>query len=155
MFNPIHTEHNRSEVLEALEVSFGGKDSMHKVFLILTLMAFGPAVRSAELPPSALAEIDQLLVSLGSSDCRFHRNGKWYGASDAQAHLTKKYEYLRKKKLLESAEDFIAKGGTESSKSGQPYQVQCGNDDAVPSAVWLQATLRRLRSGTSPNAGPK
>ena len=128
---------------------------MHKAFLLLTSMAFCPAVHSAELPQSALREIDQLLEALGSSNCRFNRNGTWYTASDAQAHLTKKYEYLRKKKLLGSAEDFITGAGTESSRSGQPYQVQCGQEDAVPSAVWLQGALRRLRSGTSSKADRK
>ena len=118
-------------------------------------MSFWPAARSAELPQSAISEIDQLLGSLGSSNCRFYRNGKWYSSSDAQAHLTKKYEYLRKEKLLSSAEDFITGAGTESSRSGQPYKVQCGKEDSVPSAVWLQAALRRLRSGTSSIAGPK
>ena len=126
---------------------------MHKALLLLTLMSFWPAARSAELPQSAISEIDQLLGSLGSSNCRFFRNGTWYSAADAQAHLTKKYEYLRKKKLLGSAEDFITGAGTESSRSGQPYQVQCGQESAVPSAVWLQAALRRLRSDTSSNAG--
>jgi len=126
---------------------------MHKVLLLLTLMSFWPAARSAELPQSALWEIDQLLGALGSSNCRFNRNGTWYSALDAQAHLTKNYEYLRKKKLLGGAEDFITGAGTESSRSGQPYQVQCGKDEAVPSAVWLQATMRRLRSGNSSNAG--
>ena len=119
---------------------------MHKALLLLILMAIWPAARSAELPQSAQLEIDQLLGSLGRTNCRFYRNGKWYSASDAQAHLTKKYEYLRKKKLLGSSEDFITKAGTESSRSSQPYQVQCGKDDAVASAVWLQAELRRLRS---------
>ena len=128
---------------------------MNKVLLLLSLMAFWPAAHSAELPQAASREIDHLLGELGSSECRFKRNGTWYNASQAQAHLTKKYEYLRKKKLLGSAEDFITGAGTESSRSGQPYQVQCGKEDAVPSAVWLQATLRRLRSGTSPNAGTK
>jgi len=128
---------------------------MHKALLLLTLMAFWPAAHSAELSQSALSEIDRLLGALGSSNCRFNRNGTWYTASDAQAHLTKKYEYLRKKKLLGSAEDFITGAGTESSRSGQPYQVQCGQESAVPSAVWLQAALRRLRSDTSSNAGTK
>jgi len=129
--------------------------SMYKAMLLLTLMAFWPAAHAAELSQSALSEIDQLLAALGSSNCRFNRNGKWYGAADAQAHLRKKYEYLRKKKLLGSAEDFITGAGTESSRSGEPYQVQCGKDEAVSSAVWLQAALRRLRSDTSLNAGTK
>lgn len=129
--------------------------SMQKALLLLALMAFWPAARAAELPQSAVREIDQLLGALGSSGCRFYRNGSWYDAEDAQAHLTKKYKYLRKKKLIESAEDFIAKGGTESSKSGDPYQVQCGQEGAVQSAAWLQAALRRLRSGASSNGGTK
>jgi len=70
---------------------------MQKALLILTLLAFWPTARSAELAQSALSEIDHPLGSLGSSNCRFYRNGTWYNASDAQAHLTKKYEYLRKK----------------------------------------------------------
>ena len=70
---------------------------MHRVLLLLILMSFWPTARSAELPQSALSEIDHPLGSLGSSNCRFYRNGTWYTASDAQAHLTKKYEYLRKK----------------------------------------------------------
>lgn len=129
--------------------------SMHKVLVLLILMAFWPAARSAELPQSAVREIDELLTALGGSGCRFYRNGTWYSAPDAQAHLMKKYEYLRKKKLLGSPEDFIAKAGTESSKSGEPYQVQCGQEGAAPSAAWLQAALRCLRSGTAPDAGPK
>ena len=123
---------------------------MHKAVLLLALMAVWPAARAAELPQSVMQEIEQLLGALGSSGCRFYRNGSWYGAADAQANLTKKYEYLRKKKLIEKAEDFIAKGGTESSKSGKPYQVQCGQEGAVESAAWLQAALRRLRDGASP-----
>lgn len=124
--------------------------SMQKALLLLALMAFLPAARAADLPPSAVREIDQLLGALGSSGCRFYRNSSWYDAADAQAHLAKKYEYLRKKKLIESAEDFVVKGGSESSKSGEPYQVQCGQEGAVQSAAWLQDALRRLRNGDSP-----
>ena len=42
-------------------------------------------------------------------------------------------------------------GGTKSSRSGEPYQVQCGNERPVPSSEWLGAVLHRLRS--SPSAG--
>ena len=123
---------------------------MYKAVLLLVMIACWPGARAAELPQSAAREIEQLLSTLGSSGCRFYRNGSWYDAGDAQAHLTKKYEYLRKKKLIESADDFIAKGGTESSKSGKPYQVQCGQEGAVQSAAWLQDALRRLRDRDSP-----
>lgn len=100
-------------------------------------------------------EIAALLDALGTSECRFYRNGSWYSASDAQTHLTRKFEYLRQKKLVESSEDFILKGGTKSSRSGEPYQVQCGRDQSVLSSEWLSAVLHRLRSIPSAESSNK
>jgi len=124
---------------------------MRIVVYTLLLSAFCTASYAAEVSSTAEHEIASLLDTLGTSECRFYRNGSWYSASDAQAHLTRKYEYLRQKKLVESSDDFILKGGTKSSRSGEPYQVQCGNEGSVPSSEWLGAVLHRLRS--SPSAG--
>jgi len=92
------------------------------------------------------AEVEQLLLGLGTSQCQFHRNGTWYDGPEAQAHLQKKYEYLRKKGLAETAEQFIANGGTKSSQSGEPYEVRCGAAAAEPSAQWLTEQLRQIRA---------
>lgn len=122
---------------------------LRTVIFALLFSALNTVSQAAELSPSVEREIATLLEALGTSDCRFYRNGSWHSASDAKAHLTRKYEYLRNKKLIGSSEDFIANGGTTSSRSGEPYQVQCGREQSVPSSEWLSAVLHRLRSSSS------
>lgn len=128
---------------------------MRIVIFALLFSALVPLSHAAEVSPSVEHEIVALLDALGTSDCRFYRNGSWYSASDAQAHLTRKYEYLRKKKLIGSSEDFITNGGTKSSRSGEAYQVQCGRNKSVPSSEWLSAVLHRLRSSPSEESSGK
>lgn len=95
---------------------------------------------------SALAEIRHLLDYLESSSCKFYRNGTWHDAKDARAHLEQKNEYLMKRSLISSAEDFIEKAATSSSMSGERYLVRCQPNRTVPSSVWLSKELERLRS---------
>jgi hypothetical protein len=102
----------------------------------------------AELPVAARSEVEHLLTVLGASSCEFYRNGSWHAPSEAQVHLRTKYEYLLKKGLIGSTEEFIAKGATQSSMSGEPYQVRCPNEATQPSSVWLSNKLRALRDDT-------
>jgi hypothetical protein len=99
----------------------------------------------AELSPLAKAEIDSLLDRLGTSQCQFYRNGSWYSASEARDHLKTKYDYLQKKGLIATSQDYIVAAGTKSSISGEPYKVQCLDHDPEPSAAWLGNQLQRLR----------
>lgn len=123
--------------------------------LAAALLLAVPGLGAAELPPPAVAEIGRLLETLGSSDCRFFRNGSWYPAAEARGHLQKKVDYLRGKGMLASVDDFIVKAGTGSSMSGKPYQVQCGSQPAQASADWLRGQLRRIRSvGEARPQGP-
>jgi hypothetical protein len=94
----------------------------------------------------ARAEIAHLLQHLESSGCQFQRNGSWYAPGRAAAHLNQKYEYLLKRGLVTSAETFIERAATQSSASGKPYSVKCGDAAAVPSAAWLREELRRFRA---------
>ncbi len=111
------------------------------VILLLT-----PAmIFSAELSSAERANIDHLLAYLKTSGCDFNRNGKWYKADEAVQHLNKKYAYLLKKGLVSTAEDFIARAASESSMSGKPYQVRCGNNPPQPSGKWLTQELLRFR----------
>ncbi len=106
-----------------------------------------------ELPPATAAEVEGLLGLLGNSECRFNRNGTWYSGQDAHAHLRNKYDYLVKRGLIRTAEDFIEGAGEKSSLSGQPYKVQCGAQDAAFSGTWLRerlAEIRRARHDTKP-----
>lgn len=95
---------------------------------------------------SPRAEVDALLSRLVQSECRFQRNGEWYGSQKAREHLERKLAYLERRGTLESAEQFIEKVASGSSTSGEPYFVQCGKAPAVPSAEWLKGRLEALRA---------
>lgn len=117
----------------------------------LTAALLASAGYAAEPAATAQAEIHHLLVYLERSGCEFFRNGRWHPAADARQHLERKYRYLVEKRLVSSAEDFIARAASESSMSGRPYQVRCGTAAPVPSARWLTDELRRYRSGQPPS----
>lgn len=104
-----------------------------------------PDAGAAPLAAPVRAEIDALFKKLQASGCQFNRNDTWYSGVDAQSHLTRKRDYLEKKDLLKSTEDFIDLGASASSSSGKPYLVRCGNTPAVPSKTWLHAQLKLLR----------
>lgn len=112
---------------------------------VLALATMGAA--QAAPPPQAAGEIERLIAALGASGCQFQRNGRWYAAAEAQSHLRRKYEWLVKRDLVASAEQFIDRAGARSSLSGQPYQVRCPGQPTVASAAWLSAKLAELRRG--------
>lgn len=101
---------------------------------------------AASLPPAARGEIEGLLSRLAASDCQFKRNGSWHQAEEAQAHLRRKLNYLVDRGAVASTEQFIARAATQSSISGKPYQVQCGNQATVTSSQWLHTQLLALRA---------
>ena len=112
--------------------------------LILALMLL-PVARAAP-PAMAQTEINHLLEFVDSSGCEFYRNGSWYDAKRAQAHLRSKYQWLVARDQINTVEDFIEKAATSSSLSGRPYEVRCGGGEAVPSNRWLRDELTRYRT---------
>ncbi|MEG0149301.1 MAG: DUF5329 domain-containing protein [Comamonas sp.] len=111
-------------------------------------LAAGPAQLALAAAPSAQAqqEIAHLQDYLKNSGCEFQRNGSWHSSVQARDHLQKKYDYLVKKDLLQSAEDFIARAATESSISHKAYEVRCAGKAVEPASSWLQAELKRYRA---------
>ena len=85
-----------------------------------------------------------MLSFVEDSGCTFIRNGSEAPAAEARAHLQKKLDYLERKDLVASSEDFIERAATQSSLSGKPYQVRCATQTRN-SADWLNQELRRLR----------
>ena len=96
-------------------------------------------------PPAAQAEIKFLLAAVASSDCDFYRNGSWYAAKRAEAHLRAKYDYLVSGNLIGTTEEFIERGATRSSWSGRDYAIRCRGHETVPSSQWLLEQLARYR----------
>ncbi len=117
---------------------------LHCIIFMLAVVLSAIASQVAATP-SAEAEIGALLDYLDHSGCAFSRNGTWYSASVARAHLERKYRYLHEKGLIGTTEDFINRAARASSMSGKPYQVKCDGIEAVSSAEWLTAELQRLR----------
>lgn len=111
----------------------------------LWLSPQSPAAAAAG-EPDGRREIVQLIETLGESDCRFERNGKWYGAGEARAHLQRKYDWLRERDRAATAEQFIASAASNSSVSGKPYHVQCPGQPRQASADWFERQLQRLRA---------
>ena len=125
----------------------GKKKGPQATFLIAVL--FSGILSQATAASVADVEIGQLLDYLERSGCAVYRNGRWYSASDARAHLEKKYRYLLDRELVDTTEDFIDRAATASSMSGKAYQVKCDGREQVSSAEWLTTELQRLRGASS------
>jgi hypothetical protein len=97
------------------------------------------------VPARAQTEIDHLFEYIAKSDCKFSRNGAWHDMVMARSHVNSKYEWLKERGKIDSAESFIDNAATRSSLSGQDYLVQCPGAEATPSASWLKAELKRFR----------
>lgn len=106
------------------------------------------AVSAAELSQIAQKEITLLLDRIEASNCSFGRNGSWYPPMEARKHLQMKLDYMVKRNMLGSAEEFISKAASASSISGEAYQIRCGTQAPMASAVWLTAELKRIRSSS-------
>lgn len=116
---------------------------MKRLYLLTTLLLMTINCQ-AQLKPETKKEIEHLFTYLEQSGCQFERNGDWHEAKDASAHLQKKYHYLLENNLLASAEDFIARAGSESSMSGKAYHVKC-NGNEVESKRWFSTELTNFR----------
>ena len=119
---------------------------MTRLLLFLLTVIFAAAGNAASLSPAARAEIDALMSRLEASSCTFNRNGTWYPATEAKAHLLGKLKYLEDRGAVQSAEQFIERAASSSSTTGKPYRVKCGSDASVESGPWLRSQLQLIRS---------
>jgi len=128
---------------------------MRPLIFVPLLLLFTSSLIAAPLDPAVRAEIDALLSSLEKSGCEFNRNGSWYSAAKAKAHLLLKLDYLEGKNAVRSTEQFIDLGAATSSVSGKPYLVRCGNAAPIESKKWLTTRLAALRSSGRAASSPK
>jgi hypothetical protein len=119
--------------------------SSSKLLLTLVILFFSIPNLTIAKDDLVAHEVDQLLEFIKISNCRFNRNGSWYKSAEAADHLNKKYQYVQKKGLVNTAEDFIKFAATKSSLSGKEYVVQCEGDKTHKSAEWLTTALAQIR----------
>ena len=100
---------------------------------------------AASPPVSAQGEIDHLLDYVGFSGCEFMRNGIWYSAAEARAHLREKLSTQNKARPVLTAEEFIERVATRSAFTNIPYKRRCADTTAGDVGTWLSAALLRYR----------
>jgi hypothetical protein len=115
----------------------------------LLLLGFASSPNAVAASAKTTMEVNHLLTYLETSGCEFHRNGSWHQSKQARAHLEKKFQYLDKRSLIGSSEDFITRAASTSSITGNAYLVRCPNSKATTSAEWLGAELQRYRAKRS------
>jgi len=93
------------------------------LFVLAAVLCIILQAARAAPPPAAETEINHLLGLMENSGCEFFRNGTWYDAQRAAAHLRSKYTALAVNAQIETAEDFIDKAASRSSTSGQDYLI--------------------------------
>ena len=108
-------------------------------------LVIAPIAR-AEPPTTVKQEVNYLIRYIGDSGCEFKRNGTWNNSKTAEAHVRGKYDFLVTLGRIDTTKDFIDKAATESSLSGQPYEIRCSGDLPMPSGLWLSNELARYRA---------
>jgi hypothetical protein len=129
-----------------------GRRGLRREFVAFIGIALACVAHAGTLSPTARVEIDALLKRLETSGCQFNRNGSWYPGPEARAHLQRKLEYLEDKGLVDSAEQFIERGASQSSMTGRAYLVKCADQTAVESRAWLTAQLQAIRAAGVPKS---
>ena len=121
---------------------------MKRIRNFLAAASLAVVVLPADAAPSAATqrEINGLMQALENSGCRFQRNGSWYDAVAARGHLQRKYDYLLKRDLVDSSEQFIERAASRSSMSGKAYKVSCNGVPEQDASAWFLQQLRRLRA---------
>ncbi len=114
------------------------------VLFITSPLLIGSAVLEASTTTEQ--EIGHLLRFIASSECIFIRNGSQYPAGNASTHIERKYHYVKTR--IKTTEDFITLTASESSFSGNPYQVNCAGKESL-SKAWLLEELSRYRQAKS------
>ena len=112
----------------------------------LLLFLFSAALACAATPAQ---EIEALLGKIGRLDgAVFIRNGGEHSAAEAEAHLRMKWD--RQKEQIKTAEDFILRCGTQSSQSGQRYEIQLKDGQKIFADDFLRDELEKLRAVQTP-----
>jgi len=91
-------------------------------------------------------KIEQLLEQIGAlENAIFIRNGTEHSASDAAEHLRTKWEAAGDR--IATARDFIDQIATESSMSGERYEIRFSDGTTVATGAYLHERLKAIEAG--------
>ncbi len=108
--------------------------------LALALLSFAALARAGDPSPLEHSRIEYLLSVVASlHDAQFIRNGKAYDSQAAVNHLRTKLRAAGAR--VQTAEDFIRYCASQSSVSGQPYEIRFADGRVVLAADFLRQEL--------------
>ena len=106
----------------------------------------------AKAPLTETQKIESLITSIETlKGAVFIRNGSEYSAEQAAHHLRMKWDKAGSR--VKTAEDFIDKCASESSMSGQKYQIRFANGKTEYSGDYFREELRKI-SPPAPQPSP-
>ena len=109
-------------------------------FLAMTLLCLAAVAQAGAAATSESSRIEYLLTVVASlHDAQFIRNGKAYDSAAAASHLRTKLRVAGGR--VKTAEDFIRYCASESSVSGEPYEIRFADGRVVMSAEFLRQKL--------------
>ncbi|HML96198.1 MAG TPA: DUF5329 family protein [Thermodesulfobacteriota bacterium] len=97
----------------------------------------------SDVPPGQKPEVEFLIETVRTTDCKFDRNGKTYSGKKAASHLQRKYNHYKDE--ITSTETFIEYSATKSMLSGADYYIICPGEPPVRSQDWLLEKLSEFR----------
>ncbi|HVN45709.1 MAG TPA: DUF5329 domain-containing protein [Steroidobacteraceae bacterium] len=111
--------------------------------VLLAMLCLVAAAHAGELAPRERARIDHLLAIVGSlQHAQFIRNGTAYDSATAVSHLRLKWRAAGTR--VQTAEDFIRDCASQSSLTGQPYEIRFSDGRTVAAADFLRQQLREF-----------
>jgi hypothetical protein len=116
-------------------------------FFLAALFYTAPAL--SDVPPKQKPEVEFLIETVRTTDCKFDRNGKKYDGKKAASHLERKYNHYRNE--ITSTETFIEYAATKSMITGADYYIICPGAAPVRSQDWLLQKLSEFRKKNEAN----
>ena len=112
-------------------------------FLAMTLLCLAAVAQAGAAATSESSRIEYLLTVVASlHDAQFIRNGKAYDSAAAVSHMRTKLRVAGGR--VKTAEDFIRYCASESSVSGEPYEIRFTDGRVVLSADFLRQKLQEF-----------
>jgi len=113
------------------------------IICLLLVGAFYAQPALSDVPPEQKPEVEFLIETVRTTNCKFDRNGKKYAGKKAASHLQRKYDHYKNK--ITSTETFIEYAATKSMLSGADYYIICPGEPPVRSQDWLLERLSEYR----------
>ena len=108
--------------------------------LAIALMCLVAVARADAVSPSESSRIEYLLTVVASMhDAQFIRNGKAYDSAAAASHMRTKLRVAGGR--VKTAEDFIRYCASESSVSGEAYEIRFADGHLIRSGDFLRQKL--------------